>query len=602
MKKIMAFVLLLCVMLSFAAPVQGEGVNEEIFGIWLNTSVDGYPDFMESLILYPDGLAIRTIGVKSLHVCLPLTFSWTGSGDRVKVEDNYEFILKDGFLQTERNHPGRWERYERQEWLPDLSSRMEIETLESYGGTWESFALGFEYEGAFRFCPELEGAVGAHWEIDFYAPGEGAHLQKYGEISDVYMPVEQMNYSETRIEDGGILLCQKGESGGLTLTGYENGWLSMGVQAEENALDVARYDLFFRPKSYETGEAALGTQAAQTPAPVPPSAEELDWSGRWNLKALGADIDLGNGPEHYVFEPGIGIRAARLFFSPEGGVLLAMMQNSVDYYTVYTGNNCRMEGNVLRNTLTDITYLPETGELSFPLGAYALYFEKTAWPPELGKEAAITNAADYYGIWEQCAIYGDIMDYHGLIGGDLLAARMYFDFGEGVGRIVTSVRSESAINYIEYPVVDIQAEDGMLQLSYGANGENHAALTAYENGWISIKQDMNGIEYEMYFERNGFALDGYKAWLETSSDHGGTVAQQADPTAAPAKDSSAKVRINEGSNPNVRSKPASDGQKVGNAKSGKIYDLLEEKDGWFKIRLEDGSEGWIAGGMAQKVK
>ena len=62
------------------------------------------------------------------------------------------------------------------------------------------------------------------------------------------------------------------------------------------------------------------------------------------------------------------------------------------------------------------------------------------------------------------------------------------------------------------------------------------------------------------------------------------------------------MRINEGSNPNVRSKPASDGQKVGNAKSGKTYDLLEEKDGWFKIRLEDGSEGWIAGGMAQKVK
>jgi len=28
--------------------------------------------------------------------------------------------------------------------------------------------------------------------------------------------------------------------------------------------------------------------------------------------------------------------------------------------------------------------------------------------------------------------------------------------------------------------------------------------------------------------------------------------------------------------------------------------VLEEKDGWFKIRLEEGQEGWISSQYAQK--
>ena len=59
-----------------------------------------------------------------------------------------------------------------------------------------------------------------------------------------------------------------------------------------------------------------------------------------------------------------------------------------------------------------------------------------------------------------------------------------------------------------------------------------------------------------------------------------------------------QVRINEGNKPNVRSKPSTDGKIVGQAKSKQTYELLDTSGTWYKIRLEDGTEGWIASGMA----
>ena len=62
------------------------------------------------------------------------------------------------------------------------------------------------------------------------------------------------------------------------------------------------------------------------------------------------------------------------------------------------------------------------------------------------------------------------------------------------------------------------------------------------------------------------------------------------------------VKINEGSNPNVRSLPSSDGEIVGKAKSGTLYDLLDTfNNGWYKIRLENGTIGWISGKMATVI-
>ena len=62
------------------------------------------------------------------------------------------------------------------------------------------------------------------------------------------------------------------------------------------------------------------------------------------------------------------------------------------------------------------------------------------------------------------------------------------------------------------------------------------------------------------------------------------------------------VKINTGSNPNVRSLPSKDGDLLGIAKSEHIYEILDtSENGWYKIILEDGTIGWIAGGMAKVV-
>ena len=61
------------------------------------------------------------------------------------------------------------------------------------------------------------------------------------------------------------------------------------------------------------------------------------------------------------------------------------------------------------------------------------------------------------------------------------------------------------------------------------------------------------------------------------------------------------VRINDGSYPNVRSEPSTAGSIIGNAKSNQVYDLLSTSGSWYKIRLEDGKEGWIANGMATVI-
>ena len=62
-----------------------------------------------------------------------------------------------------------------------------------------------------------------------------------------------------------------------------------------------------------------------------------------------------------------------------------------------------------------------------------------------------------------------------------------------------------------------------------------------------------------------------------------------------------KVRIKEGSNPNVRSKPSTEGEIVEHARSGQTYELMDTSDNWYKIKMSDGTVGWISGGMVDEV-
>lgn len=63
-----------------------------------------------------------------------------------------------------------------------------------------------------------------------------------------------------------------------------------------------------------------------------------------------------------------------------------------------------------------------------------------------------------------------------------------------------------------------------------------------------------------------------------------------------------KVRIDKARNPVIRSEPSTRGKKLGVAKSGAEYELLEDQGNWFKILLDNGEEGWIVSSMAQIIE
>jgi N-acetylmuramoyl-L-alanine amidase len=45
---------------------------------------------------------------------------------------------------------------------------------------------------------------------------------------------------------------------------------------------------------------------------------------------------------------------------------------------------------------------------------------------------------------------------------------------------------------------------------------------------------------------------------------------------------------------NLRETPGSKGRIIGVLKQGTRVEVLEEKDQWFRVRVEDGREGWVA--------
>lgn len=52
----------------------------------------------------------------------------------------------------------------------------------------------------------------------------------------------------------------------------------------------------------------------------------------------------------------------------------------------------------------------------------------------------------------------------------------------------------------------------------------------------------------------------------------------------------------------VRSGPGTSYEEIAKITPGEEYPVLEEKSGWYKISLADGSEGWITGRWAQKIE
>lgn len=50
----------------------------------------------------------------------------------------------------------------------------------------------------------------------------------------------------------------------------------------------------------------------------------------------------------------------------------------------------------------------------------------------------------------------------------------------------------------------------------------------------------------------------------------------------------------------VRSEPSLSGSQVGQVLPGEKYDLLDEQNGWFKLKLKDGTVGWVSSQFSQK--
>lgn len=50
----------------------------------------------------------------------------------------------------------------------------------------------------------------------------------------------------------------------------------------------------------------------------------------------------------------------------------------------------------------------------------------------------------------------------------------------------------------------------------------------------------------------------------------------------------------------VRERPSTSSSEVGRVNPGDELDLLDEENGWYKIKLTDGKEGWVSGQYAKK--
>jgi len=53
---------------------------------------------------------------------------------------------------------------------------------------------------------------------------------------------------------------------------------------------------------------------------------------------------------------------------------------------------------------------------------------------------------------------------------------------------------------------------------------------------------------------------------------------------------------------NVRDAASLDGKTIGKVYPGDEYEYTNEKDGWYKVILEDKTEGWIFGSYTEKIK
>ncbi|MBI2049767.1 SH3 domain-containing protein, partial [Candidatus Roizmanbacteria bacterium] len=50
-----------------------------------------------------------------------------------------------------------------------------------------------------------------------------------------------------------------------------------------------------------------------------------------------------------------------------------------------------------------------------------------------------------------------------------------------------------------------------------------------------------------------------------------------------------------------REEPSISASESAQVKPGEEFDVLEEKNSWYKIEYEDGKEGWVSGEFVEKI-
>lgn len=133
-----------------------------------------------------------------------------------------------------------------------------------------------------------------------------------------------------------------------------------------------------------------------------------------------------------------------------------------------------------------------------------------------------------------------------------------------------------------------------------------------------FQKSISASEHELEIRKQGFgkktlrirAVAGYKLVINAVL---GTEATGGDETSAsptplptvltPAPISSVQVKISQTPTGflRVRKEPSTGGSEIGRVNPGEIYSILDEKSGWYQIKLKDETSGWISSTYAQKI-
>ena len=175
--------------------------------------------------------------------------------------------------------------------------------------------------------------------------------------------------------------------------------------------------------------------------------------------------------------------------------------------------------------------------------------------------------------------------------------------------VLVTVREGSTLNVRSLPsssgaVVDMLFGGDKLPLVKEENGWYQVQFEDETTGWISKKFSV--IE-------GGAPVASAPEKMAMPEEVSAPVAREKKaPWGAPTKSAeNAKkemvttvvvIKVPEGSSLNVRSTPSSQGQVLGSLKRGDMRPLLEEKDEWYQVKLQDGKSGWVSQKFSGKMK